>query len=588
MTSKSTSVFLLLITLLAFSLPIFEAGFYFDDSGHSVLDARRELQGKSRQTYALETLDYMVSQQGRPAVTWSLALLPLQTAIGDNLVIYRLLHFASWVAALGSILALFRQLSGAARGLLPLILLLALTQFRNWHDGVLSYFLFVPILLTTGAWTVIFWCRGLGQTGNTCAWLLAPLAYTLGLISCNEFMLTFFPVVCALALLEPFPWKTKLSKSLPLILITIGYLALSFWLKSRPTITYWGVGPGAIRAIPKTYLIQFLSVFPFSCATFNPNGFMTNWWHDVSLPELCVALIGGIGAGALACLRFADCIGPNKIGRRRLLFAGAVLLFGPPLFTAISLKYQTELRWGWGYLQVSLQSVGLVFLLASLLGWLGEATARYTKQARLLPLLVAGATGLVFFGHSIFNQRIVSRLNDYTRTPRELCRTILEHYSFREKGAKPVRLVIDAPWLNAWEVYEFFYYHAKQNFTITRWADFANAQSSAGKEGNDPTDLYYMACPIQLSPDDGGVIVFGRLTSGAPSPDGHPRWNLDNVMLATRSRNEVQYRALSGGAESAMTCIYRSVGLGVSPCSLYFYAPSVPLEGITAAVLPPK
>jgi hypothetical protein len=586
MNNKTPLGIILILVIVSFSLPIFQAGFYFDDAGHSVLEARRQMQGKSRLVFANETFDYMVSQQGRLAVTWSYIVLPLQTEIGDNLIAYRLIHFTAWAAALWSVVLMFRQLAGTGHSNLFLILILALIQFRNWHDGTLNYFLFVPLLLTTGSWTIIFWHRGLLFDRPLFTWLLAPFFYVLGLLSCNEFMLVFLPVCCAIAIFESVPLKLKISKVLPLLLVTLLYLSVNLWLKSRPTITYGGVSPGPISGIPKAYLIQLFSTIPLSCAIFNPNGFMTNWWATVSLAELCIALVGAIGAGTLTNHHLINRLGFNHSTLRRLLSTGATLLLVPPLLSAISLKYQTELRWGWGYLQITLQVVGLVLLLTAFLSWMENIFRRNSKWFTAAIFCFSSLTGLVFLGHSLFNQRLVSRLNDYDKTPRELCRNLLEHYSFAAHPEKPSRLLVDAPWLSSWEIPEYFYRYSKRRFVISTWSSYLNDKAANPQKFDESEDLYYMSCPTKLSENDGGVIVFGKLSPGRPSLEGIPRWELSHIMLATRSVTDMQFSVRdSAGVMTNMVSNYRTSASNRKSCSLYYHDTPVALNGPMLAAL---
>ena len=585
MKSKAPIVLLALITILTFSLPIFEAGFYFDDAGHSVLNARREIQGKTRAQFAVEAFDYMWSQQGRPALTWSFATLPLQTMIGENRTVYRLLHFAAWGVALASLLALFRELAGKIGGLLPLVVFLALIQLRNWHDGIVSYFLYVPILLTTGAWSIILWRRGEERASRLHTWVWAPAMYAAGLVSCNEFMLAFFPVVCALSLVQPSRFRSKLMGLIPFSSLTLLFLALSFWLKAHVSVTYWGVTRGPLEAIPSAYFKQLVATLPFSCAYFNPMEFMTDWIRDVSLTEGCISLVGGASAAILTYMALDDKLVPAISHRVQLVLAGAALLLIPPALTAVSLKYQAELRWGWGYLQMPLQVAGLVFLVLSMLFWGMSRISCRPQFHKLLLFCFSGMIGVLFFGHSMFNQQMIARQNAQATTPRNLCGTLLAHYQFGAPPAVTPLLLIDAPYLNLWQTYEFFFAHTRRAFTVSRWADYL--ATPLPRDGTaDTAEIYYLACPAALTENDGAVIVFGRLSPDKAGPAPVGRWTLNNVMIATRSTVGIQFQASApAGGISTFSRIHAERTLGGTSCSLYYSCEPLLLGGIST-VLP--
>ena len=571
MKQSTIHAILLLIALTCFSVPVFQVGFCHDDAVHNVAASRQEVQHKSYGAFATGLLHGMVQCQGRVAVLYAFVTVPLLMAIGDNLFLYHVAHCALWGIALWSVLSLASSLGGGRRSVLLFVLILALTQFRDYHDPVLNFFLYVPVFLISGAWTIIFHCRGIAQEKRIYAWLWAPAMYLFGLLNSSEFMLCFFAIGCAVVLFEPLPLKKKILGSLPLAGITLLYLCVSLWLKSQDTITYLGVKPGSSDLIGSTYMIQLASVIPFSYLYWNPGGFMTGWQGEISLSQLAMALIGGTCIGVLAYKGLTESCDMGRHGRRRISLAGVILLFAPPLFTAVSKKYQAELQWGWGYVQVAFQVIGCAFLVLGFISWLASVTIHRQKRYTVASICTAVFAGLIFAGHSVSNQAVVARLNEYYKTPRDLCKTMLQHYPFTGNKQSIPTLVVDAPWLSRWEIWEFYYQHTARRFSVITWKDYAARGNQSQKEGtNQSAEVYYMSCPRKMSDNDGRIIIFGRLSSDAPSQGTDSDGTLDNAMVATRSTAETPYTLVNpSGALIALTNIYRSTGLLSEPCALF-------------------
>jgi hypothetical protein len=571
---------LLLMILICFGVPIFQAGFYHDDAAHSVLASRREVQHKSYGTFAAEIFRYMVLDQGRVTVFYPFMNLPIQMVIGDNLFLYHIGHGTLWGVALWSVLSLASTLGVGRRSVLILTLILALTQFRNFHDAVLNYFLFFPLLLISGAWTIIFYLRGITQEKRIYTWLWAPVMYLFGLLSGSEFMLCFFAIGCAVVLFEPLPLKRKILESLPLVGLTLLFVSLNLWLKSQGTVGYSGVQLGSAGAAGLAYMIQLVSVIPFSYLYLNPRDVMTHWQSDISLSQLAIALIGGTGIGVLVYRGLTEDFNIGHHGRRRMSLAGVVLLFASPLFTAVTKKYQAELQWGWGYLQVTFQVIGCAFLAVAFMSWLASVTIHRRKRYLAASICTALLAGLIFAGHSASNQVAVARLNSYYRTPRNLCKTMMRHYPFPEDKQSRPTLVIDAPWLNRWEIWEFYYQHTARRFSVTTWNDYVARGTQSQKNGADPsTEVYYLSCPRKISNNDGSFIVLARLSSNTPSPSKDSDWTLSDVMVATRSAEGTPYALVNpSGVLIALTNTYRSVGLLSEPCALYSTTERIPLD----------
>ncbi len=571
---------LLLIALTCFSVPVFQAGFFNDDAVWSVWASQKEVQHKSYWTFANANLIEMISSQGRMAVLYAFVVMPSQMAIGDNLPLYHMWQLTLWGVALWSALSLASSLGGGRSSVLLLAVILSLMQFTDYHNPVLSYLFFIPIILISGAWTIIFYLRGITEGKRIYTWLWAPAVYFLGLLSASEFMLCFFAIVCGVALIGPLPLKKRILALFPLAGITLLFVSLNLWLRSHYSIVYSGTQLGSISTAGLTYIIQLVSVIPFSYLYLNPLGNMTNWQSDISLSQLAVALSGGACICLLVYRGLTESLEMGHSGRRRMSLAGVILLFLPPLLTAVSKKYQNELHWGYGYMQVAFQVIGCAFLAITFMAWLAGVTIHRRKLYIQTSIFTALFTGLFFAGLSVSNQVAVARLNAYHLTPRNLCKTILQHYPFPENQQGGPTLVVDAPWLNRWEIWEFYYQHTARRFSVTTWNDYTSRGAQSQKGSPDQlSEVYYISSPRKMSNNDGSVMIFGKLSSISPSPSKDSDWILSQVVIAARSNVDTQYTLVNQSAANIpLIKIYSSEGFLREPCTLYSTTGSIPLD----------
>jgi hypothetical protein len=141
------------------------------------------------------------------------------------------------------------------------------------------------------------------------------------------------------------------------------YLGATVWLKNSSPHEYAGASVGTAALLLPTYCKQLLATFP---------GTFYGLIGDVSLPvdQLLTYALGNIVAvlaSALWMLCFLLTLGmvgvpvPSR-QRRVVVFMGLVLLLMPPMFIAISSKYQQELTWGSAHIPVYYQYFGLAIL----------------------------------------------------------------------------------------------------------------------------------------------------------------------------------------------------------------------------------
>ena len=568
------------LTLCCFCLPIFEAGFYNDDAVISLWKARAIMQGQSTFDFVSNFFRAMLVGQGRMAVIYCYVILPVQMTVGDHLFLYRSIHLAMWIVALWSVLAMGRSLGGKpfVTGL-PLLLFLVFVQFRSYHDAVLSYFMFFPCILIFGSWTVVFWQKWLSDSNGIYGFVYAPLIYILGLLT-SEFVLCFFALIGLLTLFDSCSLKNKLFRLLPLMVVTIIYMSINYWLKSQGTVAYAGCQIGSFRTMGWPYLFQFLSIVPFSYLLFNPSGFMTHWWGDISHAQIFVALIGMGCMGILVYNGLMEQCNIGAIGCRRLSVAGIIFMVTPPLLTAVTAKYQEELRWGLAYLQVILQIIGCVFVLIMFLSCIKRRLINDERRYKMVAICVAIGAGIIFGGHSVANNVVNIRMNGYWKTPRDICGKVLAHYSFDDKQGSPLIMVIDAPWLNRWENTDFCYRYTGLRFIVKTWDEYIGQNNQTNMAPEDSASIvYYLGCPRKMSVFDNTFVVFGILSRKPVGMAANSDWTLKRSLWAVHFWDGLNYGFVApNGSFEPMSKVQQSIGFTSDRTELYYYEKPISLN----------
>jgi hypothetical protein len=330
----------------------------------------------------------------------------------------RVLHVALTLANVALFALLLARL-GAGRRLVLLSALFApaIFQVRDYHDPITSYPPLLQLAFGFGMAGLLFQVRPRGaRVAGTAAYALALLTY--------EVALVFLPLALAVA------WARARGRGLrerladsarriagPLA-VTAAYFAAVAALK------LWHVAPGTYSGTrlalkgksALAYLWQFSGAVPLSYPVFGRSGIYTGntLLEPPWISFKTAALIAGLAALVYAVLRLPTTDRTkDRRARGAILGVGLVLAFVPPLFVALSARYQQEIgRPGHAYLPVYFSYFGLALLIARALARRATAWGR----ASLTLVSAAVATGLAL-GFTT-NGLAVEKMNREWKYPR--------------------------------------------------------------------------------------------------------------------------------------------------------------------------
>jgi hypothetical protein len=172
-------------------------------------------------------------------------------------------------------------------------------------------------------------------------------------------------------------------------------------------------------------------------------------------------------------------------------------------------KYQRELAWGVGYIQIYIQYFGLAVLLVGGLGGILRWASRVTVLRWACRILAAIALGCTFFAAFSHSGVVADYINRRWRYPREVLAVALADQA-RLRLPSRVELRVDRSYLQRWENFFFLFQHSG-------WRGrFLTAMETV--EDNDPrVERLGVKYPAVIDKTDMVLVLF----SDSPSSAGH-------------------------------------------------------------------
>lgn len=248
---------------------------------------------------------------------------------------------------------------------LALFLLLSCIQTRNWYDPTLGFGLLlqsVQIKILACLYALYFalqgrdnrwlWCLG----GSITLWIAALLQY--------EVVITLFPTLAILIVLLPSNRFRKLVALAGLGLPTVIYVLYVIKLRAGITATAAYSIQADLGLTSLTYVKQLSGAIPFSAVIWSRGG-------DSLLVTLSeVPLLHLFLLTATVCLAVRHRLKLAELSSRRVLLVfivGLNFVLGPNITTALSSRWQNEVKWGLSYLSISFTYTGLALIAFSAL-----------------------------------------------------------------------------------------------------------------------------------------------------------------------------------------------------------------------------
>lgn len=337
-----------------------------------------------REAHSL-VLGWMTSQ-GRFFPGGSIYGLPVWQ-IFDSRVSYKLYLVLLNMALVSALALLIRRYLGRRDlSVIAALVLIASMQFRYFYEGFFGFAGLVPFTVLL----VLIATAGLCRARTTGRLIWAALAALPWLWAMTAYEVSFLMMPAILAVVCSVPARTPRSSmgSLGFLITPWAAVALiALWLRSRPTL---GAAPAYTinlnGPVSETFLEQLSAALPSAQYLFGAVPISQGL-------NLTVAGVLAFVLGLPLILAFVRPVVARPVSDRRfgaLVFAGAWALIVPALLASITVRWQTELFFGQGYIYLVYQSVGLAILVAALLARFAPANDSIASRTTVITVLLIG------------------------------------------------------------------------------------------------------------------------------------------------------------------------------------------------------
>ena len=357
------SLVLILLTVVMVLGPVLGTPFYGDDVHNSQRSAVLAAGDQSVWDYASTNTRQWMTNEGRFFPVSAIE----NTLVFDNVHarwLYKILQLGTAATAVGLVGVFTAVLTRNRKlGLLTTLLVLPGLQFRYWYDPIHSFGLLLPSLAIKTIGCLLLLVLGLRSPNHRRAILAigsAGLLWTAALLQ-YEVAYLLAAAVPVLAWHERTASRGRRWAAVAVVLVPT-FLLGNYVATLRPGAT---PAPGyttnwALEDLLPAFVYQLVGPLPTAASTFSGGlpGLGT-LLGDIHIWSLLGALAGGVAAWLL--IRRSN--RPTVTSAAALSVVGAGFYVLPAIPIAASLRWQTELNWGYAYLPVFLQALGLALLL---------------------------------------------------------------------------------------------------------------------------------------------------------------------------------------------------------------------------------
>ena len=414
---RNTDVFFFVgipvVFVATFLYPISQSGLSGDDIPNSMRSAALQANNWTRWKFITHAIKHWKTSEGR--------FFPMSTI--ENVFMFDFIHSVAIFKFLQLSVTIILLVLAAvviaklvdSKKLFPLamFLLLSCLQTRNWYDPTLGFGLllqsvqikFLACLYLLNCFLKAKERKWLWSLGcSTALWHVALLQY--------EVVVTLFPTLVIMIIFLPSARWRKLTAFATLGVPTMVYLLYVSRLRAGVSATAAYSINSDFSEVALTYLKQISGGLPFSASIWSRGAMpLLSTISDFPLPLLFIVT-------SMVCLTvfYRSEIAGLKTHHMIIVFAiGLNLVFGPPLTTALSLRWQNEVQWGLSYLSVAFTYTGVAFVALSILFVFSKLCMNRPKVFTAVFTLF-----LVFFTLSaVSNQALLSSNVTATQDSRE-------------------------------------------------------------------------------------------------------------------------------------------------------------------------
>ncbi len=366
--AKSFFLTLVLTLVAGFVLltPVLSTPFFGDDIYNSQRAAVLDSSGGTFWTSSLDGTRQWMATEGRffPVAAIENNALFASVPSRSSYKILQLVAITGVIVLLGTLGGLLTR--NKKIGLLIALLALPSLQFRYWYDPIHSFGLLLPSLAlkTLGSWILaLIGLRSKKKLTALFSYVGAGLLWTAGLLQ-YEIIYLLTPVVLILVWIENDAstnnrW-TAVGVFFAPTFILGNYVAT---LRSTATPSPAYTTNLALDDFLPAFIYQTIGAIPGTASLFSASLPSPGTLIATTTP---LTLAGAIAGGTAASILIKDLHLPSLKSTLSMALIGGSLFILPALPIAASMRWQTELGWGYAYLPVFLQGLGLAILLCGL------------------------------------------------------------------------------------------------------------------------------------------------------------------------------------------------------------------------------
>ncbi len=421
--SRTITISLLVIFFLISSLPLFIFGFSGDDLYISQVKGLLMTEHQTLISFIKEIVLKWIST-GRLFFVPFITNFPLFYLIGNNVILYNLIHWLATLISLGFACLFLYKLTNKKELIVLFAGLFPFCWFLAPNTPWVAQALLLPLSTSFSMLALINYINFI-QRNKINYLLYMGLFFSLSLLT-YEVALILPPLALVLHWwAKGYSNKRKFIATGILFFITIVYLNATIFLRHVYEVSYEGISIGTISDLPSTFVKQFVGEFPLM----NLYLLRDHLYFPIEKRIYYTALL--LGACAIAFFyRQLNNTTPIK-GSRYVLIISLLLQLLPAALVGMSRRYQLVLTLGMSHLPVLIQQIGLCMMLALICNnSLSYLTNRFNKKQSYLKLIIAIGISSIISISFIGNQLIATWYNQFFRYPREIFEKSLQRGLF--------------------------------------------------------------------------------------------------------------------------------------------------------------
>lgn len=379
----------LVLTLVGWIFfPIVQSALHGDDIPNSMRSAALSFTSDSRWEFIGRSIRQWLTNEGRFFPVSAIENVFLFSTV-HSVALYKVIQFLVIFLVLLCVGALVSRITRQrSMFTLAVAIVAACIQTRNWYDPTFGFGLLlqsVSIKILVSALLLFKACSGPHQA----RWVLASVSIWIAALLQYEVVITLLPTIVIVALVaSDRPYLRRVIYCAPHIVASVLSICASQVMRAGkiPAPAY------SINTAPKSFLLtyakQLSGSIPLGPKIF---GIGSASDRDQILTWLLVVffVLGVVMLFVTERLR-REGDGSRK-GSFAVLLIGLNFLFGPGIPTSLSVRWQQELGWGYAYLPVFLQYLGVGMVFTACLGLLASLrNSRHLTSATLAVVLLAG------------------------------------------------------------------------------------------------------------------------------------------------------------------------------------------------------